>query len=159
MKLFIPVLLALLTFFAGCEPEVARVEATPEPKPKAQQAAKPTPDPGHIVCVECKGERFLMVRSSGSGANAEMRQSCPICSGKGFRDVFIVSGKKICPDCKGMGALMDTKRIISSLSSAGTNGATGRPGSTSTQSPFGAKVTCTRCTGVGLVFGSQEPIR
>ena len=85
MKKFIPVFLVfLLTFLAGCEPEVARVESTPTPESRgvAAKPIQPASDPGHIICVQCKGERFMMVRTNTGGQNADMRQSCPILHGQ-----------------------------------------------------------------------------
>jgi hypothetical protein len=154
MKSFIPVILAIFVFLTGCEPEVKRAEEplAPAPERAVSKTATPTPNPGHITCFQCKGERFLMVR--GSSGNPDIRQSCPICSGKGERNIVIQPGKKICPDCRGMGNIMETRRVVSSVGSSGSVGTSGRPRSLNAANDiFGAKVTCNRCIGTGQVFG------
>jgi hypothetical protein len=132
MKSFIPILLATLVFFTGCEPEVVRVESkpTPEAKPAQPGATHRVSGPDHrITCYSCKGEQYIMIRSS--GISADFRQACPICSSKGFRELVVPVGKSICPDCKGMGV----------LKTAGSDSATN----------FANKTSCQRCIGSGTV--------
>ena len=75
MKKLIPVILVLLTFLTGCEPEVKRTESSPEAKAKVIAATPLLPatplSSDRRVCVECKGERFIMVRNNGNN-NADM---------------------------------------------------------------------------------------
>ena len=142
MKSFIPVFLVILTFLTGCEPEVKRQETV---------AAPPPSDPGYIVCVQCKGEKFIMIRTD--ARNAEIRQACPICIARGFRKHVIPAGKAICKDCKGMGAMLEPGRSIRT-NSISTSGNTGTGGRTTKSAP--QKVTCTRCIGSGLVFSAAR---
>jgi DnaJ-class molecular chaperone len=151
MKKLIPGILLVLTFLTGCEPEVKRVEGTPE-KQSQQSAPKIPGGPEHIICVECKGERFIMVRSE--SRSSDIRQSCPICSGNGFRDLRVPADKQKCPDCKGMGALIDKKGATNSLG-AGAVVSGKRSGEPLLSSGFATKLTCTRCTGTGLVFKAK----
>jgi DnaJ-class molecular chaperone len=151
MKTLIPVILAILTLLTGCEPEVKRAESEPEPEAKKAAAAAAV-ESDRRVCVECKGERFIMVRNNGNN-NADMRQACPICSGKGYRDLKIPTGKMLCPDCRGMGSMMDKRRAITTGLSSGNPSGRSNVGNQT----FGAKVTCTRCIGTGAVFGGSTP--
>ena len=150
MKSLIPFILAALTFLTACEPEVKRVEAEPE-KPNAPQAAAPAPhapDPGRVKCPQCAGEKFVMVRSSGVGT--DFRQACPICAGKGFRQLTVPADKKLCPDCRGMGVILDTAK---------SGGASLGGGKLGAGSSFANKTTCSRCTGTGLVIAGQKDAR
>lgn len=155
MKSLVPIILAIVALLSGCEPEVKRAETL-----KPEKVATPTPDPGHIVCGACSGERYLMLRSD--SRNADMRQSCPICSGRGFRQLVIPTTKRICADCNGMGAILENIRVIRSISSAGQTGNTS-PNSSNARSSTNArsnsadqKVTCNRCLGSGLVFAAPK---
>ena len=72
---------------------------------QARVAARPAPNPAkRILCPACKGEKVVVYDSTGSGRLIDHRtQSCPVCLGKGYRMLVIPSGKKLCPDCQGMG--------------------------------------------------------
>ena len=62
------------------------------------------PAPQRIVCPACKGERVIVYDSTGSGKLIDHRtQPCPVCVGKGYRLLVVLKGKKLCPDCQGMG--------------------------------------------------------
>ncbi len=57
-----------------------------------------------ILCAACKGEGVVTYDSTGSGKLVDRRtQSCPVCVGKGYRSLVVAKGKKLCPDCRGMG--------------------------------------------------------
>lgn len=145
MKSLIPFILAALTFLTACEPEVKRVEATPEKPQAGEEPAPPKPDPGRIKCPQCAGEKFVMVRSGGVGT--DFRQACPICAGKGFRQLTIPANKRLCQDCKGMGVVLDTAK---------SGGASLGGGKLGAGSSFANKTTCARCTGTGLVIAGPK---
>ena len=138
MKKLIAVILVLLTFFAGCEPELKRVETTPPPV-----------NPDRLKCAACSGLKVLKTRVNG----ADISQGCPICLGLGYRDLKLPPHKILCPDCNGMGSTMDRDRGKSAITSpsllSGTSAKTGSP-----QNPFGVKVRCEKCLGTG---GIAEP--
>ena len=140
MKKLIPVILVLLSFFAGCEPELKRVEATPPPV-----------NPDRLTCAVCSGLKVLKTRIDG----AEISQGCPICLGKGYRDFKLPPQKILCPDCKGMGSLMDRSQRKSGITSpsllSGASAKTGSP-----QNPFGVKVRCERCIGTGGIADPKK---
>lgn len=126
MKSLISILVVLLTFLTGCEPEVKRVESSPE-----AEIAREANRPGgkgrmeHIKCPKCAGEKFLVPR--GGVKVGEFKQACPICNARGFRDLVVPGGKKVCPDCKGMGNVMDSSKANT------------------------GKTICSKCSGFGVV--------
>ena len=136
MKTIIPVILAILTFLTGCEPEVTRVEPTPSPAtPAPRSPGVPPPvgkDTSRVTCPVCRGEKVLVSRAQGN--SSEFRQACPICIGKGFRDVKMQTGKIICPDCKGMG-------MVLSHNNSGS---------------LADKTVCGRCAALGIIPGTKN---
>ncbi len=128
MKSLISIFLAIVTFLTGCEPEVKRVEPAPEAA-RVQEANRPGGKGRmeHVVCPKCAGEKFLVPR--GGLKVGEFKQVCPICNARGFRDFVVPGGKKVCPDCKGMGNVMDSSKANT------------------------GKAICSRCSGFGVVPG------
>lgn len=69
----------------------------------ARPVAKPSTG-SRILCPLCKGEGAVVYDSTGSGKLTDRRtQPCPVCLGKGYRMLVVPAGKKLCPDCHGMG--------------------------------------------------------
>ena len=126
MKSLISIFLAIVTFLTGCEPEVKRVESSPEAA-SAQEATRPGGKGRmeHIKCPKCAGEKFLVPR--GGVKVGDFKQGCPICNARGFRDLVVPGGKKVCPDCKGMGNVMDSSKANT------------------------GKAICSKCSGFGVV--------
>ena len=62
-----------------------------------------TPIP-RIVCPACHGERTIAYDPTGSNNPLNrIFQTCPVCLGRGFRELSIPAGMQSCPDCRGMG--------------------------------------------------------
>ena len=147
MKTLLPIILAILTLLTGCEPEVKHADSTPEPKgaPPRQAPAKAPGvslnlHPDRITCTQCRGEKAIMIRNNDN--TADFRQSCPICIGRGYRDVKLAAGKTHCPDCKGMGAILEDAKPKKSGS---------RSGGIQLSGSYAGRIVCARCFGTGGV--------
>jgi DnaJ-class molecular chaperone len=77
----------------------------PPPAPTPVLVSVPKgPAAQRIICPACKGERVVVYDSTGSGKVVDHRtQPCPVCLGKGYRLLVVTKGRKLCPDCQGMG--------------------------------------------------------
>lgn len=138
MKTLLPIIMAILTLLTGCEPEVKHADSTPEPK-------APGVLPDRIVCHQCRGEKAIMVRSYDS--TSDFRQACPICIGRGYRDVKLAANKRHCPDCRGMGAIPEDAKPKrdAGRSSQRSSGGIQLSGS------YAGRIVCARCFGTGGV--------
>src|SRR3954465_6607275 len=56
-----------------------------------------------IACPLCKGERRVVPGAPGQTSITAHAIQCPVCVGVGYRDLKVLPGYVICPDCKGMG--------------------------------------------------------
>ncbi|MEK0448579.1 MAG: hypothetical protein RL088_847 [Verrucomicrobiota bacterium] len=140
MKSLITALIAALVFLTGCEPEVQRAVEPPKEPALLQQGPKKQ----HVTCPNCRGEKTITSTSGLQGT----RQPCPICTGRGFREVTIPDGKTICADCKGMGIV--GRASNESLSPRGPTIA----GNNATNLPN--KTTCSNCLGSGV---AAKPVK
>ena len=142
MKTLLPIILACIALLTGCEPEVKRVEPTPEEKAaiveKKKEAELSQAGPKRYICPQCKGEKSIMIRSGNS--TADFRQSCPVCVGRGYRDMQLAPGKRQCPDCQGMGALLEDAK---------TSGKSAFGGATQLAGSYAGRIVCARCFGTG----------
>jgi predicted RNA-binding Zn-ribbon protein involved in translation (DUF1610 family) len=66
----------------------------PAPPPVIQEA---TP---RVVCPVCSGEGQLMLRQKN---RSDTPYACQACGGRGYRELSLPAGAKLCPDCGGMG--------------------------------------------------------
>ena len=66
-----------------------------------------------IICPTCHGERIIVFPIPGSNDPLKKTaQNCPVCMGKGYKLLTVPEGKKICPDCQGMGLLYSPQRPL-----------------------------------------------
>ena len=64
------------------------------------------PRANRIICPVCHGEKIIVLAMPGSNDPLKRTtQLCPVCLGKGFKLITVPAGKKICPDCQGMGLI------------------------------------------------------
>ncbi len=73
--------------------------------PRATSRPKPTKNyTRRIACPLCHGEGIVVYDSGGKNDPMNRRsENCPVCLGRGYREVAVMPTQKICPDCKGMG--------------------------------------------------------
>jgi len=105
MRLFVEVVIVAAIIWLGWGESFRDRIYGPPPAPVA--VSVPTgPGAQRIVCPACKGERVVVYDSTGSGKVIDHRtQPCPVCVGKGYRMLAVPRGKKLCPDCQGMGII------------------------------------------------------
>jgi hypothetical protein len=75
-------------------------------RPAAPQETPLETGARRIICPLCHGEKVIVVNTSVYETDDPLYRktiSCPVCLGVGYRMLIIPPGKKICPDCKGMG--------------------------------------------------------
>ena len=75
-------------------------------RPAAPQEAPRKTGATRIICPLCHGEKVIVVNTNAYGTDDPLYRktiSCRVCLGVGYRMLTIPPGKKICPDCKGMG--------------------------------------------------------
>jgi hypothetical protein len=93
----------------------------------------------HIICPFCQGEQSIMIRTRAKVADT--KTTCPICIGRGYRDVAIPAHRKICPDCRGMGSIVAEAK-------------TG--GKAAVRGVAPQKLSCERCSATGSVPSSAQ---
>ncbi len=84
------------TKISGLNQELERLRAV---KPAASVA--PQSEIRKIICPLCRGERVVVVH--GPSKVGSRAQTCPVCVGVGYRELKVLPGYKVCPDCRGMG--------------------------------------------------------
>lgn len=131
MRLFAEIVIAGALLWLGWNTSFRERIFGPPPQPAAVSVAVPkAPAAQKIICPACKGESVIVYDSTGSHAAIDHRaQPCPVCLGKGYRLVVVLKGKKLCPDCQGMGIVYYPEEI-------------GRPV---------RSANCARCGATGLV--------
>src|SRR2546421_9467703 len=102
MRLLGEIIIVSALIYLGWEkPFTQWIHGPPAP---VQVSVSKGPAAQRILCPACKGERVVVYDSTGSGKTVDHRtQPCPVCLGKGYRLLVVTKGKKLCPDCQGMG--------------------------------------------------------
>lgn len=107
MRLLLEVLVVIALIWFGWDASFRERIYGPPPAPAPAPVAVSVPKgpaAQRIICPACKGERVVVYDSTGSGKVVDHRtQPCPVCLGKGYRLLVVPKGKKLCPDCQGMG--------------------------------------------------------
>jgi hypothetical protein len=94
-----------------------------------------------IQCPECSGSGVIMGSSRLSQESGKERpRPCPICGGKGYKDLLIPPGYELCSNCGGFGATM------------GSGGGSGKEGGFTVK-----KDMCAMCAGRGYVKAPWKP--
>ncbi len=122
---------------AGASP-VAPGPAAPGTTPGVVSPPRPQAQRMRIQCSECSGSGVIMSSSSLSESTRERPRPCPICGGKGYKDLTIPPGYELCSNCGGFGA------------SAGG-------GKSDTSSFILKKDMCPRCAARGYVKEAWKP--
>ncbi len=159
---------------SGAASPVAPTGTTPaETAAGTPGAATPTVSPPQpqvqyvrIACGECSGTGVVMAGSR-VGTGTDRPRPCPMCGGKGYKDLRIPAGYEICPDCNGLGASMSQGGGGSSRRSSGSSrrssGSSRRSSGSSRRSGGGGsgftlkKEMCPRCAGRGVVKAAWKP--
>ncbi len=98
-----------------------------------------------VQCPQCTGTGQVVATSRLNAERGTQRmRPCPLCGGKGFKDLEIPPEYELCSECAGFGATMDT---------SGGGGGDRTSGFTS------KKNMCPRCAGRGIVklaFGAAD---
>lgn len=85
---------------------VARLQTPPVAKPQVVAKATTNPAFTRVVCAACKGEGHVVYSPLGAENPLDRKsQPCPLCGSKGYRDTVVAQGRKLCPECQGMGVI------------------------------------------------------
>jgi hypothetical protein len=122
-------------------PSAVSPATTPDKGPVTGTAQQPQTQTVRIQCTECSGSGIIMSTSRLDEGSRERSRPCPLCGGRGFKDLTIPPGYEMCSDCGGFG----------STSGGGSSGGSSKNAFTT------RKTMCPRCNGRGFVKMPWRP--